>query len=52
MENRRFLIDTSIVIEYLRSQKHESTNFIQLFRKYDICLSAISVFELFNNRRK
>ncbi len=51
MGNRGILIDTSIVIEYLRSPKREKTNFIQLFRQYDIFLSVISVFELFNGAK-
>ncbi|PID88434.1 MAG: twitching motility protein PilT [Bacteroidia bacterium] len=51
MEHRGILIDTSIVIEYLRSTKREKTNFIQLFQKYDIFLSVISVFELFNGAK-
>ncbi len=51
MESRGILIDTSIVIEYLRSTKREKTNFIQLFKQYDIFLSVISVFELFNGAK-
>ncbi len=51
MENRGILIDTSIVIEYLRSLKREKTNFIQLFQQYDLFLSVISVFELFNGAK-
>ncbi len=51
MENRGILIDTSIVIEYLRSTKREKTNFIQLFQEYDIFLSVISIFELFNGAK-
>ncbi len=39
------------MIEYLRSPKREKTNFIQLFRQYDIFLSVISVFELFKGAK-
>ena len=48
MENRRILIDTGIVIEYLRKQNKEHTQFVKLFKKYDLCISVISVFELYN----
>jgi predicted nucleic acid-binding protein len=48
MENRRILIDTSVVIDYLRSSERKNTLFVRLFNKYDLCLSVISVFELYN----
>lgn len=48
MENTRLLIDTGIVIEYLRSYEKENTQFVKLFREYDLCISTISVFELYN----
>ena len=48
MENRRILIDTSIVIDYLRRQDKSDTKFVKLFKNNELCLSAISVFELYN----
>ena len=48
MENRRVLVDTSIVIDYLRSQYRTETKFINLFKTNELCLSTISIFELFN----
>ena len=48
MENTRVLIDTGIVIEYLRSYDKENTEFVKLFREFDLCISVISVFELNN----
>ncbi len=48
MENRRVLIDTSIVIEYLRSQNRKVSAFVKLFKDNDLCISAISIFELYN----
>ena len=48
MENTRILIDTGIVIEYLRSYDRGNTQFVKLFRDYDLCISTISVFELYN----
>ena len=49
MEN--ILIDTDIVIEYLRSKKKSSTELIRLLQKHDIFLSSISEFELFLGAR-
>lgn len=48
MENRRVLIDTSIVIEYLRSQNRKVSSFVKLFKDKELCMSAISIFELYN----
>jgi predicted nucleic acid-binding protein len=48
MENGRILVDTSLVIEYLRSQNRPNSSFIKLFRTNELCLSAISIFELYN----
>ena len=45
MEN--ILIDTDVVIEYLRSKDKSSTELIKLLRKHDVFLSSISEFELF-----
>lgn len=48
MENRRVLIDTSIVIEYLRSQNRKVSTFVKLFKDKKLCMSTISIFELYN----
>ena len=48
MESSRILIDTSIVIDYLRSNSRQKTNFTKLFSDNELYLSSISVFELFN----
>ena len=48
MESSRILIDTSIVIDYLRSNSRQQTNFTKLFSDNELYLSSISVFELFN----
>ena len=48
MENRRVLIDTSIVIEYLRSQNRQVSTLIKLFEENELFISAISIFELYN----
>ena len=38
------LIDTDIVIDYLRSKQKSSTELIRLLAKHDIFLSSISEF--------
>ncbi len=48
MENRAILIDTSVLIEYLRSSDRRNTMLVRIFNKYQLCLSVISVFELYN----
>lgn len=45
MEN--ILIDTDVVIEYLRSKDKSSTELIKLLQEHDVLLSSISEFELF-----
>ena len=45
------LIDTDIVIEYLRNKKKSSTELVRLIRKHVIYISAISEFELFLGAR-
>ncbi len=41
------LIDTDVVIEYLRRKEKSSTELIKLMQKHDILLSSISEFELY-----
>lgn len=48
MEDGIVLVDTSIVIDYIRSADKENTSFIKLFKQYELCISVISVFELNN----
>jgi tRNA(fMet)-specific endonuclease VapC len=45
------LIDTDVVIEYLRSKEKSSTELIRLLQKHDVFLSAISEFELYLGAR-
>ncbi len=49
MEN--ILIDTDVVIEYLRSKNKSSTELIKLLQKHDVFASAISEFELYLGAR-
>lgn len=48
MEYPAVLIDTSLVIDYLRNTDKTTTKFISLFKIYDLHLSVITVFELLN----
>src|SRR2546423_15429955 len=45
MERQRVLIDTSILIDYLRRTKKESTLFARLSIDNDFAISAITEFE-------
>ena len=45
------LIDTDIVIEYLRSKEKSSTELIKLLQKHNVFLSSISEFELYLGAR-
>ena len=47
MENRRILVDTSIIIDHLRKSKKENTLLTRYFKKYLLCFSTITVFELY-----
>lgn len=48
MDNTRILIDTSIIIEYLRKKKKEKTVLYKLYQSYDeIFVSSITIFEIF-----
>lgn len=48
MENRRILVDTTILIDFLRKQKKEKSRLWKLREEYqNLMISSISVFELF-----
>ena len=48
MDNRRILIDTSIILGYLKRKEKENTLLYNLYESYDeICVSSITVFEIF-----
>lgn len=49
METRGILVDTSIIIDYLRTPNKAKSGFISLFQKRNpLFISSITVFELFN----
>ena len=45
------LIDTDVVIEYLRSRDKSSTELIELLQEHYLFISAISEFELYLGAR-
>ena len=45
MENRKILIDSNILIEYLRAGDKENTILVK-FQEWDFFISVISIFEL------
>ena len=47
MANSKVLIDTSIIIDFLRKKNKKSTLFWKIINKYDCYISAITHFELF-----
>jgi tRNA(fMet)-specific endonuclease VapC len=48
MGNRAVLVDTTIIIDYLRSTNKPSSRLISLFKTNDLFISVITVFELLN----
>ena len=51
MENRRILIDTSIIIDYLRKVNKSKTLFWKLVNQYDCLISSVTVFELYSGAK-
>ena len=48
MANRKILIDTSIIIEYVRKKNKAKTILYKLYKSYDeLFISSITVFEIF-----
>lgn len=48
MANRKILVDTSILIDFLRKKNKEKSSLWKLKEKYnDLTISSISVFELY-----
>ena len=51
MESRRILIDTSIIIDYLRKVNKSKTLFWKLVNQYDCLISSVTVFELYSGAK-
>jgi tRNA(fMet)-specific endonuclease VapC len=48
MDNPKLLIDTSIIIDHFRKKDKSNTRLIQLYNKYSLYISSVTVFELYN----
>jgi tRNA(fMet)-specific endonuclease VapC len=48
MDNPKLLIDTSIIIDHFRKKDKTHTLLIQLYQKYMLYISRVTVFELYN----
>ncbi|HED36842.1 MAG TPA: hypothetical protein ENI76_01140 [Ignavibacteria bacterium] len=47
MANSKILINTSIIIDFLRKKDKRKSIFWKIINKYDCCVSTITHFELF-----
>jgi len=48
MDYPKLLIDTSIIIDHFRKKDKTNTRLIQLYSKYILHISSITIFELYN----
>lgn len=51
MGNSNILIDTSIIIDYLRKQNKKSTEFWRLINQYECAISTVTLYELYSGVR-
>lgn len=51
MENSRILVDTSVIIDHLRKIEKDRSVLYGLMKKYDVCISVVTEFELFAGAR-
>jgi tRNA(fMet)-specific endonuclease VapC len=52
LEHKRVVVDTTIIIEYLRKENKEETTFWKLINSYDKCIvSTVTVFELYSGAK-
>ena len=49
--NREILVDTSIIIDYLRKQKKEKALLWKLLNQYECIISTVTVFELYSGAK-
>jgi len=52
LEYSKVLIDTSIIIEYLRKTHKEKTLFWKIINSYDCYISSVTVFELYSGAKE
>jgi tRNA(fMet)-specific endonuclease VapC len=48
MAHSKLLIDTSIIIDHFRKKDKSNTRLIERYKKYSLCISTITIFELYN----
>ena len=51
LEYSRALIDTSIIIDYLRKQNKQKSEFWRLMNEYECAISTITLFELYSGAK-
>ncbi|RLA72077.1 MAG: hypothetical protein DRG30_07780 [Epsilonproteobacteria bacterium] len=52
MEDSRILVDTSVIIDYLRKQNKKSTKFWKLMSEYECTISTVTLYELYSGAKK
>ena len=52
MEYSEVLIDTSLIIEYLRKTNKEKTLFWEIINTYECYISSVTVFELYSGAKE
>ena len=48
MEHTKILVDTSVVIDFIRKKQKDETHFWYFMSNYQCFISVVSVFELYN----
>jgi tRNA(fMet)-specific endonuclease VapC len=48
MDNPKLLIDTSIIIDHFRKKDKTNTLLLKLYKNYQLHISSVTVFELYN----
>ena len=51
MEYRKVLVDTSVIIDYLRKTKKEESIFWKVINNYDCVISVVTIFELYSGAK-
>jgi len=48
LEHTKILVDTSVVIDFIRKKQKDETHFWYFMSNYQCFISVVSVFELYN----
>jgi len=51
LEYRKVLVDTSVIIDYLRKTKKEESIFWKVINNYDCVISVVTIFELYSGAK-